>query len=501
VSATVLRGGTVIDGTGAPARPADVLIEGDRIAAVLEPGAPAEATSMDVAGKLVCPGFIDVHTHDDLAVVRDPGLLAKLRQGVTTVIVGNCGLAAAPIGVGHPWHDGVGAAIMGPEPERADWRTVAEYLEAVEAVEPSVNVALLAGHNALRLAAVGTGEVELTAAELSRLLDEAAGAMEAGALGVSTGLIYPPGRAATTGELVELARAVAAEGGMYVTHLRDESDRLDEAVEEALEVGAAADCPVHISHLKAAGRGNWGRLERIVSRLREAGATTDVYPYTAAATALMPALRAAGAGPPVASDYMISAAPGATELEGLRLDELARRWELEPLEAAARIDALTGGRTSVVYFVISEEDLERALAFERTMIGSDGLPVRDGRPHPRLYGSFPRVLTRYVRDRGVLGLEEAVRRMTGLPAAVFGLGGRGVVHAGCAADLVVLDLGRLDDRATYQEPAVHPRGIENVIVNGTVAWDTSRERVVDEDGAASEGRGRVLRRQEAPTWP
>jgi N-acyl-D-aspartate/D-glutamate deacylase len=489
VSTVLLHGGTLVDGTGAPARAADVLIEGDTIAAVLDPGAaaPQGARRVDAGGRLVCPGFIDVHTHDDLAIVREPGLPAKLRQGVTTVIVGNCGFAAAPSGRAHAWRDGVGAAVMGPEPEDAGWTSVGGYLEAVAAAGPAVNVALLAGHNALRLAAAGTDETELDEPALARMVDAAAAAMDAGALGVSTGLIYPPGHAASEAELIELARVAAAAGGLYVTHLRDESDGLDDAVEEALSIGAAAGCPVHVSHLKAAGRANWGRLERTVRRLREAGATTDVYPYTAASTALMPALRAAGVGPPVASDYIISAAPGAEELEGLTLEEIARRWETEPLAAADRIDALTGGRASVVYFVMCEEDVERALAYERTVIGSDGLPVRDGRPHPRLYGSFPRVLTRYVRERGVLALEEAVRRMTGLAASVFGLSGRGLVRPGLAADLVVVDPERLDDRASYEQPAVHPDGIDLVMVNGAVALDAR--------GGSTARAGRVLRRE------
>ncbi|WP_310961273.1 N-acyl-D-amino-acid deacylase family protein [Nocardioides terrisoli] len=495
--AHVLRGATVVDGTGSPGQRADVLVDGDRIAALLPPGSPVPdaATVHDVEGRHVVPGFIDVHSHDDLALLRDPWLVPKIAQGVTTVIVGNCGHGTAPLGVGNPMVEGVGAAVFGPAVE-VDWTDTAGYLKRVAEVRPAVNVAALAAHNALRIAICGLDHRPATRPELDLMVSAARAARDAGALGLSTGLGYEPARAADEDEIVELARVFASTDGLYVTHLRDESDGVEDALREALRIGERSGCAVHVSHLKCAGERNWGRMPDLLKILSRARATADVYPYTAASTALRPALGAVGEAPLIAENYVIATASGFEEIEGRSLADLAAEWGCSGLEAARRVLERTDDQVTVVYFTMAEADVAAALADEITVIGSDGLPV-GGRPHPRLYGTFPRVLTRHVAGEPHLSFEAAVHRMTGRAADVFGLGDRGRLVPGGFADLVVLDRERLTDRATYEDPRQTAAGIEAVMVNG--AWVHSRDladlrrsgRVLRGAGYKDEGTGRA----------
>jgi N-acyl-D-aspartate/D-glutamate deacylase len=470
----LFRGGTLVDGTGVPSRPADVLVDGPLIAAILEPGHEARADSeVSVDGKVLCPGFIDVHGHDDLAVIEHPDLPPKVSQGVTTVVVGNCGVAVAPMSP--PLAAGIGPggfyrSALGPIGE-AGWQSQAEYFDAVDAAGPAVNVAALAGHHALRLAVCGPEERPATHAETDRmaaLLDES---LAAGAIGLSTGLIYAPGRAANLQELVELGRVLHGHDRPYVSHIRSEADQLEEAVDEALSVGEASGTRVHISHLKAAGVSNWGKVRGVVAELADRPwASADVYPYPAASTSLAEALLGGGkATPTKPEDVLLAHVPALPDVEGRTLAAVAEAWGTVPEVAAQTLVALPGG-ASVVYFVMDEGDIQDALTFERTMIGTDGLPTLDGKPHPRLWGTFPRVLRRYVVERGLLGIEEAVRRMTSLPADTFRLDNRGRVAVGAAADLVVFDPRTIRDRATYEDPHQPAEGIDVVMVNGRVTW-------------------------------
>ncbi len=457
----LFRGGSLIDGTGAAARRADVLVEGDRILAVGEVAGDALARVVDIEGLAIAPGFIDVHTHDDRLLLVEPAMAPKVSQGVTTVIVGNCGLSLA------------GLAATGRAPPPLDLLDPAgggfrfprfvDYVAALGTNPAATNVAMLAGHSTLRVAAMG-GDTARAAgraerARMAAALDEA---MDAGALGLSTGTFYPPAAAAGTDELIEISRQVAARGGLYVTHMRDEGDRIDEAIAETLRIGAECAMPVVVSHHKVAGTRNHGRSERTLATLaaamRDQPVGLDCYPYAASST-MLDAGRVE-----MASRVRIAWSAPHPRAAGCDLDDLAARWKVSVAEAVERLQP-----AGAIYFMMSESDVRRVLAFPHTMIGSDGLP-HDASPHPRLWGTFPRVLGHYARELGLFTLEEAVRRMTGLPAQRFGLQGRGLLEPGAFADLAVFDPAEVIDRATWDRPTEPAAGIRLVVVNGCPVW-------------------------------
>lgn len=472
----------MVDGTGRAPFIGDVWIEGERITRIeatngSTPRAPSDA-DIDATGKVVAPGFIDVHAHDDLAVLRTPLMPFKVSQGITTVIVGNCGIGVAPTSPAliRELHGGPGhrSAALGAVDD-VPWRTFGGYLDQVDESRPALNVAALVGHNTIRAAVCGEEERPVSAAELRLMVDEVASAMDSGALGLSSGLIYAPGRAADVAELGAMAAAAGERGGLYVTHLRNEADGLADAIDEALTIGDRARCRVHISHLKAAGRGNWGSMPAVVERL---GAlpqvTVDVYPYTAASTFLREALGAAGRRTPVLpSEVIIASAAEYPRAEGQTLEQLAGAWKVTAEEAVNRLTDLSPGGVTVVYFVMSERDVETVLRFDKAMIGTDGVP-NGSRPHPRLYGTFPRLFGRYVRGQGQPTLVEAVRRCTSLAASTFGLARRGSLEVGKFADVVTFDLASVIDEATYTDPIAYSSGIDCVMVNGQVAWAAGR---------------------------
>ncbi len=491
-SRTVWRHVRLVDGTGAPARDADVVATGDRIEAVTDPG-EADATAATVVeggGRALTPGFVDTHTHDDLAVLVHPDMAFKVEGGVTTCVVGNCGLGAAPHRWAHAMLRAFHPTLDGVPEAREPWEGHAGYLDRVAAHPASVNVAALAGHGTIRAGAVGMEERPASRAEVEAMRDAVAEAMAAGCLGLSSGLIYPPGRAADTDELVALAEVVADHGGRYTTHLRDEADGLLDAVDEAIGIGRRSGAPVVISHLKATG-GMRGRIAEALARIDAAGPTVaaDQYPYTAGSTVLSAVVGAGasggigGAGPDAIVIASTDAHPG---WHGRSLAQLADDLGLDHAATAEHVLAEEPSAT-VVLHVMEEDDVRTVLAHPGIMIGSDGIPAVEGTPHPRLYGTFARVLGRYGRELGLLTLEEAVHRMTGRSAEVFGLVDRGVVRPGAFADLVLLDPDEILDRGTYAEPHRRPAGIAGVWVNGV--------RVVGPDGSHLGTRpGRVLRR-------
>lgn len=485
----VVLNGTVVDGTGRPGFRADVAIAGDRIVEVGEVRTEGTRT-IDASGCVVAPGFIDVHTHDDLAVVREPAVDFKVMQGVTTDIVGNCGVGAAPVSESYlEFYRTVLGSILGPV-EVPEWTTTEGYHRAVEEAGPSLNVASFVPHNTLRFLAMGMERRPPTASELGAMKELLGAGMAAGALGLSSGLIYPPGMFAASEELIELARVVAEYGGMYASHIRNEGDGLLEAVEEAIRIGEEGGVRVEISHLKAAGRSNWGRVEESLRRIEEARArgvdvTADVYPYTAGSTGLGVVVLMRGTEQWEPEEVLIAGVRHQHRYEGMNLAQIAQEMGLPAVEAAQRLLEEEENAVVAVVFMMSEEDVQRVMSHEMTMFGSDGIPTPGGKPHPRLYGTFPRVLGRYVRELGLLGLEEAVRKMTSLPARKHRLAERGELRPGWFADLVVFDPATVADSATYQEPRQHPLGIRHVIVNGRV--------VVDEGVHTGASAGRVLR--------
>ena len=484
----VFREATVIDGSGAPGFVADVAVEGDRINAV--GSVPPGAREVDARGLVLCPGFIDTHSHDDGAFLRHPDMAFKLAQGVTTDVSGNCGFSTVPNEPGREYMPG---DISGPG---SSWTDLESYFAACMAKRPAINNLMLVGHNRVRAHVMGLERRAPTADELAEMRGHVARAMEQGAAGLSTGLIYEPGRYAATEEIVALAAEAAPYGGLYVTHMRNEGDRLLEAVDEAIAIAREAGVGLHISHHKAAGRRNWGRVAASLAKADAAHAsgtsvTLDVYPYTAGSGPMWQYVNLSAIDREWAEGVMIATCPDYPEFEGRMVPEIAagRGWTVE--EAVREILTSPRGREVIcIHFIIDEADIETNLRHPRVFIGSDGIPVLKGNPHPRLFGTMPRVLARYVRERGVVPLEEAVRKMTSAPCERFGIAGRGRVAEGWFADLVLFDPATIEDRATYAAPKQEPQGIRMVVVNGQVAY---------EDGVhTGAGAGRMLRyRREA----
>ncbi len=527
----LIRHGTLLDGTGAPPRIADLGIRSERIEAL---GDLAQATGrleLDAAGLTVTPGFIDAHSHSDAYLLVAPDAPSKVSQGVTTEIVGQCGASAAPL-PGHArlaadWEAMLRAAgvIAAHVPAGAPpWRTVADFRARLAQAGHAPNVVLLVGHNTLRSGVMGHAPETASAESCRAMARSLEQALDEGASGLSTGLIYSPGRHATPEEVQALAQVVARRGGVYASHLRSEGAGLLEALDEVLAVGRATGVAVQVSHLKTSGRANWHKLDDALARLngaRQAGLRVhaDRYPYLASGTDLDvilpewaatggreailarladPAMRTrivteldAGRTPEDWTRIMVGAVWHATtrRFAGWTLNRVADELHCGTGEAVTRLLVADELKTGAFFFGMSEENLRRIYAQPWVMVGSDASvrspvgPLATDHPHPRAYGTFPRFL-RLVLDGGVLSLPEAVRRATALPAAAFGLTGRGHLAPGAFADLAILDLSRVGDRATFAQPHQHAEGICWTVVNGQVVWA---------DGACTNARpGRIL---------
>ncbi len=497
----VIRNGRVVDGTGAPWRRADVAVKGDRIVAVLPRIEAPAGKTIDAAGRVVAPGFIDVHTHARRGIFEVPTAENYVRQGVTTLVEGQDGSSPLPLGA---------------------------FLAKVEALRPAVNFASLVGHGSVREAVMGRADRAPSAAELARMESLVREAMREGAFGLSTGLFYVPGTFARTDEVIALARVAGERGGIHVSHMRDEAAGVVASVRETIAIGEEGRLPTQVTHHKAIGREAWGRSAETLALLEEArrrgvDATVDAYPYTASSTGLAAALFPAwaleggaaalrrrlespdtrarvrevvvdkirnerGGGDP--ANIQIAACGFDPSLEGKTLAGILVGRGLAPtVENAAglALEIVEKGGASGVFHAISEEDIERILASPLTMVASDGeIPVfGKGAPHPRSYGTFARVLGVYVREKKLLTLEEAVRKMTSLPASRLGLEDRGIVRPGMVADLVVFDPEAVRDRATFERPHQYAEGVLLVVVGGAV--------VLDGEGPTGARPGRVLR--------
>lgn len=490
----VIRGATLFDGTGAASSVGDLAVRGDRIAAIGEIEGTGAAIEIDAHGLALAPGFIDVHSHDDFAVLTTPAMDFKLMQGVTSEVVGNCGMGAAPYSAVRE-HFGT---FFGDD-AMPGWEGYRGYLELVEREPPSLNVAMLVGHNTIRAAVMGMARRAPTHNELRAMRELVREGLEAGAVGLSTGLIYEPGLYCATEEVIELARDVAESGGVYATHMRNEASGLLDAVREALRIGHESGVRVQISHHKAAGKKNWGRVRESIRLIEQARAegldvTADQYPYTSGSTmlaavlhnnALSPQGDRGGIARAEPERVLIASAPLHPEYEGRTIAELAAELGLTPEETARKVDADEQHRAIAILDLMDEGDVQTVMRHPTTMIGSDGIPL-GGKPHPRLYGTFARVLGHYARELGLLRMEEAVHRMTGMPAQKFGLADRGVLRAGNYADLVLFDPATVIDTGTFKEPKRYPDGISYVFVNGVAVVATGRHT-----GARP---GRALRR-------
>ena len=457
----VIRRGTVIDGSGAPRRRADVAIDAGRIVGV-GGDIGRGRDELDASGRIVAPGFIDSHAHDDLALLVEPALTAKISQGVTTCVCGNCGISLAPLPDGElpePLDEIVGAAGL-------RFADAAQFLEALRATPAALNSVPLLGHSALRAAVMDRTDRPATRTEIAAMRERAHAALLAGYHGISTGTFYASAAHASTAEIVAVCEPLSRVGGVYTTHLRDEADHVVSAIDEAAAIGRSLGVRVIVSHHKVAGVRNHGRSVETLARIASLQATQamalDCYPYVASSTVLS-AGRVA-----MAERVLITSSRPFPHYAGREARELAAELGIGIAELCERLHP-----AGATYFTMSEADVERILAFPSTMIGSDGLPLQD-RPHPRLWGTFSRVLGRYCRDRGLFSLETAVHKMTGLPAACFGLVDRGRIAPGMAADITVFDADTIADTATFDDPERPAAGIDCVIVNGAIAWRAGR---------------------------
>ena len=455
----LIRGGTVIDGTGVPRFQADIGIIDGKIAAIGQLDGHDAAQVIDATGLIVAPGFIDSHTHDDQAVLSQAQMPFKVSQGVTTVITGNCGISAAPLRADM---DLPMPLNLIDAPAEGRFTSFAAYLDALRATPSSVNVAAMVGHSTLRGVTMSALDRPATEAEIAAMRAHVEEAMDAGAIGMSTGTFYATATHATTEEIIEVGRPLSPHRAVYVTHMRDEADKIMEALEETFAIGRALDVPVVISHHKAMHTPNFGRtkvtLPLIKETMKHQCVSLDCYPYTAGSTMLR-----TDAGM-LDNRVLIASSEPHPECAGRDLADIAAEWGVSRHEAAVKLQP-----GSAIYFMMDEDDVQRVLSFEETMIGSDGIPLGE-KPHPRLWGTFPRVLGHYSRDVGLFSLETAVWKMTGLTARNFGLHGRGTLKVGQHADVVVFDAATIRDAANYETPTKPAEGIDTVIVNGAITW-------------------------------
>lgn len=513
--ATLIRGALVIDGTGAEGFVSDVFLESGRVAAV---GGDASTIGrqadliVDGAGLVLTPGFIDAHSHADASPFLPGSDVSKISQGVTSEVIGNCGFSLAPAPEKFRLSIQELTGRLFP-PLAFGWETVSEFLAETDRLGHATNTVPLVGHHAVRNAVMGLTDDPVTAETIRSMRTELAAALDAGVFGLSSGLIYPPGMFADQDELVQLASALPTDR-TYCSHLRNEGRRLIEAVDEAIEVAKLAGCRLQISHLKAAGRSAWGQVPRALDRMdaaRDRGMTVhhDVYPYeansTMLASCLPPWFHEAGAEQtmrllrdPIALDraerdlgrddgtwenwvagsgwenVLIASTATHSDYEGLNLADAARRRGTSPFETLVDLLLENELKATMSVFAMHEDDVRAAIAHPFAMIGSDGLPLgTGGKPHPRLYGTFTRVINRYVNEQQLLTLPEAVARMTSVPAAAFNIPNRGVLRAGAAADAVLFEAEQVRDRATFADPELLSTGIETVFVNGHIAFTDS----------------------------
>ncbi len=508
----LIKGATIVDGTGAKTWVGDAAIAGDRFVA-LDRHIQGQARRIIAAdGYMLAPGFIDIHCHSDFSIFDHPDADIKLRQGVTLEVLGNCGTSLAPL-------DAISRTLIPAESDSdiqswehpLDWTSYGQYARTLEASGLSINVTGLVGHGTLRLAVMGPSDKTPTPGRMDHLKSLLSQSMDEGAAGLSTGLIYAPGCFADTRELIELARVAGSKGGYYASHIRNEADRIITALEEIIRIGREAQIPVHVSHLKIAGKKNWALWETVVEKLTTARSegvdiTCDVYPYfhscttilallppwslEGGITSLMPRLKDPrqreciidGIKDGIAGwENMVqhtglnkivvsSVQSRRKDLEGKSIAQIAIEAQQDPFKLLLGLVEAENGAVSIITESMDEENMVRFLTLPFAMVGSDGSP-NQGRPHPRLYGTFPRVIRRVVRELGALSMEAAVHKMSGLTARRLGLKDTGILRKGFKADAVLFDPLTFGDTATYDHPRSFPLGLLATIVNGEVVID------------------------------
>ena len=428
-------------------------------------------------GKVLSPGFIDSHTHDDRAVLHDPLMSCKISQGVTTVITGNCGVSLAPLKYEQRPPPPLDLVCEDP---KLFFSEFSGYLKTLDQEPPSLNVAAQVGHSTLRLGAMDRLDREATPDEIKTMRSRLESSLLDGAIGFSTGLFYPPAGSSSTEEVIEIAKSLKQHHGIHSTHMRDEGDRIMDSLDETLKIGTQAQTPVIISHHKCAGIQNFGRSTETLKKIEEMRQKhpigIDVYPYVAGSTMLSSG-RAMNA-----QKILVTWSRPHPEAAGKELDEVAKDMNLDRESAIEKLSPAGG-----IFFMMDENDVRRILSYPHSIIGSDGLP-HDDHPHPRLWGTFPRVLGHYVREIGLFSLEEGINKMTHKTALAFGLKDRGILRPGAYADLVLFDPETILDRATFDNPKEPASGIEWVMVNGRMVWNHQTH--------SGQRPGKVLRLQE-----
>ena len=458
----LITGARVIDGNGTASQFINVAIDRDRIVDLGDCQHWQPDTDLDASGLVLAPGFIDSHTHDDLAVLKSPDIPFKISQGVTTVVAGNCGISLAPLQPGNTMPPPF--PLLGGTEEFC-FPSVKAYRDALNQSPSAVNLALLAGHSSLRLGCM-SDRLDQTADRIAiaQMRADLKLALQQGCIGLSTGLDYPPAAAASTDEVVQLASVLHEfKNAVYATHMRNEGDQVLAAVEETLDIGQRARVPIVISHHKCAGPNNYGRSKQTLELIDQArsakqNVSLDVYPYIASSTSLLAQF---------AKDceaVLVAESTPHPECNGLLLERIMNDWKCSLEEACERLYP-----AAAIYFQMDENDLQRIMAHPAAMIGSDGIASMHT-PHPRLWGTFPRVLGHYVREKKLFELETAVHKMTGLTASRFGLENRGSIAIGNYADLVLFDPATIIDRASFEHPAQICEGIVSVWVNGKLSW-------------------------------
>jgi N-acyl-D-amino-acid deacylase len=508
----LIQNGEIVDGTNTPSYRADIGIEGDRIVDMGALKGAAAKTVVDATGRVVVPGFIDMHSHADLSLPAAPEGASLVHQGITTVVTGQCGMSPAPLTREHRRDTLITLNTLVPPGASMPWDEMSSFsgfLDYVERIRTSVNIVPLVGQGMIRAAVVGYGADPPTKEQMGRMQGLVHEAMDSGAFGISTGLIYPPGAFASTEELIEVVRSAGERNGLYFSHVRDEAGNLIEAYEEAIEIGRKAGAAVQISHFKAAGRDNWDKAAlalELIDRARSEGldVTADMYPYLAGSThlgALLPRWAIEGGVPGVLKrlilpwerkkiikamkagaggvieniewDQILICKSRKKEYVGHYVSELAAQEGKDPYTWT--LDALlkTLGNILMIVFLMGEDNVRMQLQHPE-MIGTDGLglavegPMASGMLHPRCFGTYPRIFGQYVREEGILSLEEASWKASGLPAQKLGLVDRGVIKKGHRADLIVFDPATIKDRSTYKVPLQYPSGIDYVLVNGEI---------------------------------
>ncbi|MCZ8517333.1 D-aminoacylase [Paenibacillus filicis] len=504
----VLKNGKIVDGTGNPWFIGDVGVK-DGIIVKIGRIDQSSRSTIDVQKQVICPGFIDGHCHSDLMILDQPLSEIKLQQGVTTEVVGNCGIGPAPFFTknGTLLQEYI-EPILGKWNENWSWTTMNEYMNVLAAANASANVATYVPHGALRIAVMGFEKRTANKQELQHMKDLLEEGMRAGAIGLSIGLLYAPGSYTTKEELAELCGVLPKYNGILSTHIRGEGKNLLPSIKEVIWIAEKGGISLHISHLKAAGKGNWGKIDSALEIIEDARArgmdvTCDVYPYTAGSTSLTTLL------PPWAleggirktlerlkdssvrvqikeelkeeqemwdnlvcstgwENVLISSLTSEKNrhLEGKHIKEISAMQGKDPVDCAMDLLIEEEGKIAIVYFHMSDQEVNKVMRWEKSLIASDSLACQTGKPHPRLYGTFPRVFAKYVRQERLLSLEEAVRKVTSFPVQRFKLGKRGLLVPGYKADIVVFNPDNITDKATYQEPAQYPEGISYVYVNG-----------------------------------